>query len=93
MKTLGLFPGQGSQQVGMGKSLVEQFPAAAELFAQADQILGTPFSTLMFEGPAEILDDTLNTLPSNHALEDGLAHNHVLSQHRVDPDAMPAVFG
>ncbi|MFN8417726.1 MAG: ACP S-malonyltransferase [Anaerolineae bacterium] len=62
--TVLVFPGQGSQQVGMGKSLVEQFPAAAELFAQADQILGTPFSTLMFEGPAEILDDTLNTQPA-----------------------------
>ncbi|MBX3063422.1 MAG: ACP S-malonyltransferase [Anaerolineae bacterium] len=62
--TVLVFPGQGSQQVGMGKSLVEQFPAAAELFAQADQILGTPFSTLMFEGPAETLDDTLNTQPA-----------------------------
>lgn len=62
--TVLVFPGQGSQQVGMGKSLVEQFPTAAALFAQADQVLGMPFSTLMIEGPAETLDDTLNTQPA-----------------------------
>jgi [acyl-carrier-protein] S-malonyltransferase len=59
-----IFPGQGSQQVGMGADLVERYPAAAEVFAQADSILGIPFSKLMFEGPAQDLDQTLNTQPA-----------------------------
>jgi [acyl-carrier-protein] S-malonyltransferase len=59
-----LFPGQGSQQVGMGKVLAERYPAAAAIFAQADQILGIPLSRLCWEGPVEDLDDTVNTQPA-----------------------------
>lgn len=59
-----VFPGQGSQVVGMGADLSREFPEAAALFAEADRILHTPFSQLMFEGPAEQLDDTLNTQPA-----------------------------
>lgn len=58
------FPGQGSQQVGMGKDLVERFPAAAEVFARADEVLGFPLSRLCFEGPAEELNDTVNAQPA-----------------------------
>ncbi len=59
-----VFPGQGSQQVGMGADLVRDHPAAAEVFEQADRILGFPLSKLCFEGPAESLDQTLNTQPA-----------------------------
>src|SRR5262249_2851147 len=59
-----MFPGQGSQQVGMGADLIREYPAAAQLFEKADQILGFPFSKLCFEGPAETLDETNNTQPA-----------------------------
>src|SRR5215813_194993 len=59
-----VFPGQGSQQVGMCADLVQQYPAAAQVFEQTDQILGFPLSKLCFEGPAETLDETINTQPA-----------------------------
>lgn len=59
-----VFPGQGSQQVGMGADLAARYPAAAEVFVQADHILEVPLSRLMAGGPAEALDDTLNTQPA-----------------------------
>lgn len=58
------FPGQGSQVVGMGKALATISPAAARLFAQADEILGFPLSQICFEGPQDVLDDTINTQPA-----------------------------
>ena len=58
------FPGQGSQQVGMGRDLCASSPAAAAVFAQADQALGFPLSQLCFEGPPELLNDTANTQPA-----------------------------
>jgi [acyl-carrier-protein] S-malonyltransferase len=59
-----LFPGQGSQFAGMGKSLVEAHPEAAAVFAQADEALGFPISKLCFEGPEEELKLTENTQPA-----------------------------
>ena len=59
-----LFPGQGSQVVGMGKELAEQLPIAAETFSEADQILGFSLSNICWEGPAEELNSTLNTQPA-----------------------------
>lgn len=59
-----LFPGQGSQEVGMGQALANHNSAAAEVFAQADEILGFPLSSLCWEGPAEELNDTINTQPA-----------------------------
>jgi [acyl-carrier-protein] S-malonyltransferase len=58
MKTAFLFPGQGSQFAGMGKSLAEQFPAAARCFAEADDALGFSLSKICFEGPDEVLRQT-----------------------------------
>jgi [acyl-carrier-protein] S-malonyltransferase len=63
-KTALIFPGQGSQQVGMGLDLAEAFPAARQLYDQADEILGLALSRLCFEGPKEELDDTVNTQPA-----------------------------
>lgn len=58
-----LFPGQGSQFVGMGRELAE-IPASKAIFEQADQLLGQPFSRLMWTGAAEELNDTINTQPA-----------------------------
>ena len=59
-----LFPGQGSQLVGMGHDLAAAFPPAHALYDQADEILGFQLSTLCFEGPEEALNDTVNTQPA-----------------------------
>jgi len=63
-KTAFIFPGQGSQYAGMGKSLADAFPEAARVFEQADAALGFPISKLCFEGPEEQLRLTENTQPA-----------------------------
>ncbi len=63
-ETVFVFPGQGSQSVGMGKALAEAFPLARETFAEADELLGFPLSRLMWEGPEAELNDTVNTQPA-----------------------------
>ncbi len=60
-KTALVFPGQGSQAVGMGFDLRDAYPAAAAVFAAADEILGRALSAIIFEGPAEVLQTTGNT--------------------------------
>ena len=64
MKTGLLFPGQGSQHVGMGQSLAERFPEARDTFAEADDILGFGLSELAWEGPEEVLTATENAQPA-----------------------------
>lgn len=59
-----VFPGQGSQSVGMGRALAEVSPAAAEVFASADRALGSSISGLAWEGPSEQLDLTENAQPA-----------------------------
>ena len=59
-----LFPGQGSQYVGMGYDFYEKFPSAKEIFAKADEILECSFSKLIFEGPKEELTQTKNSQPA-----------------------------
>jgi [acyl-carrier-protein] S-malonyltransferase len=56
-----VFPGQGSQEVGMGQALADAYPAARQVFEQADEILGFALSRLCFEGPETDLNDTINT--------------------------------
>ena len=59
-----LFPGQGSQSVGMGKALAERYPEARLAFEEADQVLGFSLSSLCFAGPEEELTRTENTQPA-----------------------------
>ena len=59
-----IFPGQGSQFVGMGKDVVEGYPEAASVFRRADELLGVPLSRVCFEGPADVLTDTINAQPA-----------------------------
>jgi [acyl-carrier-protein] S-malonyltransferase len=64
MNVVLLFPGQGSQKPGMGKDLASAFPAAADVFRQADDALGESLSSLCFDGPAETLTLTHNAQPA-----------------------------
>ncbi|OFW81277.1 MAG: [acyl-carrier-protein] S-malonyltransferase [Alphaproteobacteria bacterium RIFCSPLOWO2_01_FULL_40_26] len=64
MKTAIVFPGQGSQAVGMGKDLFENFVSAREVFQKVDEILSVNLSKIMFEGPSEELTKTENTQPA-----------------------------
>jgi len=59
-----IFPGQGSQQAGMGRALAETYSVARETFAEADEILGFDLSALCFGGPAETLTETTNAQPA-----------------------------
>ena len=85
-RTACLFPGQGSQVMGMGQALAQAYPIAGEVFAQADQILKIPLSQIAWEGPAELLDDTLNTQPA--LLAHSVASLKVFQE--LYPDFIPA---
>ncbi len=81
-----VFPGQGSQTIGMGKDLAAQYPIARQTFDEADSILGFSLSALMWEGPDVDLNDTVNTQPALYV--------HSLAAFRtfslLYPDLMPA---
>jgi [acyl-carrier-protein] S-malonyltransferase len=78
-----LFPGQGSQAVGMGKDLFERFPVARRTFEEADQSLGKKLSQLCFEGPEEELRLTENTQPAILAVS--VAAWRVLEEKGIKP--------
>ncbi|MES2199704.1 MAG: ACP S-malonyltransferase [Chlamydiota bacterium] len=63
-----LFPGQGSQYVGMGKDFYEKFEVAQKVFDKADEVLGKSFSQLLFEGPMEELTLTKNSQPAIYVM-------------------------
>ena len=83
-KTAFIFPGQGSQYAGMGKSLAEAYPEAARIFDQADAALGFSLSKLCFEGPDDQLKLTENTQPA--LLTVSVAANAVLAGNGIRPD-------
>lgn len=78
-----LFPGQGSQTVGMGRALAEAFPVAAETFAEADEALGFALSRIFLDGPEDELRLTENTQPA--ILTVSVAAHRVLALHGVKP--------
>jgi [acyl-carrier-protein] S-malonyltransferase len=78
-----VFPGQGSQKVGMGKDLLEKFPEARAVFEAVDDALGEKLSTLCFEGPEEALKLTANTQPA--ILTVSLAVHAVFSKRVPEP--------
>ena len=87
-KVVVLFSGQGAQKVGMGKDLVEAYPAAKKLFEQADAALGRSLSEVMFEGPDEELTRTGNCQPALYL--HGLACLEVLKQEVPDLEIVTA---
>jgi len=78
-----IFPGQGSQKVGMGKSLADSFAICRETFSEADQALGEALSTLCFEGPEDRLTLTENTQPAILAVS--IAAYRVLALKGIEP--------
>jgi [acyl-carrier-protein] S-malonyltransferase len=82
-----VFPGQGSQAVGMGRALVAVSPAAAAVFAEADDALGESLSRFAWEGPAEELDLTVNAQPALVAVS--IAFLRALEERRTDAGLAP----
>ncbi len=88
MKAAFLFPGQGSQTVGMGRELYDQFPSAKAIFDEADAALGFPLSELIFEGPDDDLKRTEHTQPA--ILTVSVAAARVLREQLGDDQFQPA---
>lgn len=86
MTTAFVFPGQGSQYVGMAQDLVATYPEARAIFDQADQALSFALSELCFKGPEDVLTDTINAQPA--LLTHSFATLRVIQ--KIKPDVVPA---
>lgn len=81
-----LFPGQGSQRVGMGAEFAQKFASARRIYEKADQLLGYPISKLCFEGPLEQLSRTKYTQPA--VLTTSIAILEVIKEHGIAYEAV-----
>ncbi|MEX5286009.1 ACP S-malonyltransferase [Selenomonas sputigena] len=79
-----VFPGQGAQQVGMGKDFYEKYEVAKKLFREADEALGYSIKAMCFDGPEENLRLTANTQPA--ILTVSVIANEILKEHGLQPD-------
>src|SRR5207248_2049240 len=79
-----IFPGQGSQKVGMGKALADAYPICRDTFAEADAALGEPLSDVIFNGPDDRLTLTENTQPA--ILATSIAAYRLLESRGIRPD-------
>ncbi|NOG48939.1 MAG: ACP S-malonyltransferase [Chloroflexi bacterium] len=82
-----VFPGQGSQVVGMGADVIAAYPTARAVFEEASDILGFDLAALCADGPEDALNDTINTQPALYVM--GVALLRSLREAR--PDAIPAL--
>ena len=86
MKIAFVFPGQGSQYVGMGKDIYEHYPVAKEVFQQASDVLGYDVANLCFNGPVEELNRTFRTQPCILTVSSAL--NSVLKEKGIQPSVV-----
>jgi [acyl-carrier-protein] S-malonyltransferase len=91
MKIAAIFPGQGSQAVGMAKEICNAFPQSMAVVDQANKVLGRDLKSVMFEGPEEVLKDTTNTQPALYtaslaiwaAVKDGMPAPALMAGHSL----------
>ena len=101
-----IFPGQGAQQVGMGRALADAYPICRETFEEADAALGEPLSRLIFDGPEDLLTRTENTQPAilavstaaarllaSRGLAPALVAGHSLGEYSANVAAGTFAFG
>jgi [acyl-carrier-protein] S-malonyltransferase len=86
MKAAFVFPGQGSQNVGMGKDIYEHYPVAREVFREASDALGYDVADLCFNGPVEELNRTFRTQPCILTVSSAL--NSVLKERGIQPSVV-----
>lgn len=79
-----MFPGQGSQTVGMGKEIHDAYPSIQQLYIEANEVLGKDLKSLMFDGPSEILTETENAQPA--LLLASIAVQKLLEAEGIHPD-------